>query len=104
MQRVSFMFKIRPEHIAEYQRWHREIWPEMLAALSASGYHNYSLFMRESDGMVFGYYETPDAAAAGAAMAQQAVNTRWQQAMEPFFDTLENGQRVAALTEVFHLD
>lgn len=104
MQRISFMFKVKPAHIPAYKRYHREIWPEMLAALRASGYRNYSLFMRESDGVVFGYYEAEDPGAAGAAMAQQEVNTRWQATMEPFFDTLEDGARVATMEQVFHLD
>ena len=53
MQRVGFMLKVKPEHVAEYKRHHENVWPEMQAALSRSGWHNYSLFIRP-DGLVFG--------------------------------------------------
>ena len=104
MHHISFMFKIKPEHIPEYKHHHREIWPEMLDALRESGYRNYSLFMRESDGVVFGYYETSDPTASAEAIARHEVNHRWQQTMDPFFDTLEDGERVASMEQVFHLD
>ncbi len=49
----------------------------MRAALSASGWPNYSLFIR-SDGLLFGYLETPESlAVAQAKMAATEVNARW---------------------------
>ena len=47
--------------------------PEMLQALRETGWHNYSLFMRE-DGMLFGYLETPDFERARRGMAGREVN------------------------------
>ena len=40
------------------------VWPEMLDALSDAGWRNYSLFVRPDDGLVVGYLETDDFAAA----------------------------------------
>ena len=60
---VGFLLKVKPHMMDEYKRRHAEVWPEMLAALSETGWHNYSLFMRE-DGLLFGYVETPDFDAA----------------------------------------
>ena len=59
MKRVGFQFQINPERIGEYKRLHQNVWPEMLAALRESGWHNYTLFMRD-DGLVFGYFETEE--------------------------------------------
>jgi L-rhamnose mutarotase len=77
----------------------------MLAALSATGWHNYSLFLRD-DGLLVGYVETEDFAAARAAMAEQPVNQRWQETMAPYFEQLD-GQRpdegLMVLPSVFHL-
>lgn len=98
MQRTCFTFKIKVERIAEYKVWHSAVWPEMLQALSTCGFRNYSLFMRE-DGTVFGYLESDNLAAANACMAQQAVNTRWQAEMAPFFESIS----AEPWTEVFHL-
>jgi L-rhamnose mutarotase len=106
MQRVCFLLKVRPERLDEYKLRHRAVWPEMLAALSETGWRNYSLFLRE-DGLLVGYLETPDFAAARAGMASREVNARWQSEMAPFFEALD-GRRpdegLLQLEEVFHLD
>jgi L-rhamnose mutarotase len=80
MRRVCFLLKVRQERLAEYRERHEAVWPEMLEALSAAGWHNYSLFLRE-DGLLVGYLETEDFAAAQAAMAATDVNARWQAEM-----------------------
>ncbi|GAA2874458.1 L-rhamnose mutarotase [Streptosporangium fragile] len=105
MQRVCFLLKVRAEHLDEYRRRHREVWPEMQEALSATGWHNYSLFLRE-DGLLVGYLETEDFEAARAAMAGTDVNARWQAEMAPFFESLDGrpDEGMVALEEVFHLD
>ena len=78
----------------------------MLKALRETGWRNYSLFLRP-DGMLVGYLETLDFAAALKAMAEHEVNSRWQTEMAPFFEALE-GRRpdegMLRLEEVFHLD
>ena len=55
MQRVGFLLKVKADRIDEYREHHRQVWPEMLAALKRQGWHNYSLFMRP-DGLLFGYF------------------------------------------------
>ncbi len=106
MQRVCFLLKVKPDRIQEYKERHKAVWPEMLEALRATGWHNYSLFLRD-DGLLVGYLETPDFEAARAGMARLEVNERWQREMAPFFEALE-GRRpdegLLVLEEVFHLD
>ena len=106
MERVGFVLKVKADRLEEYKQRHEQVWPEMLVALSETGWHNYSLFMRE-DGLLFGYLETPDFDQALAGMAEKEINTRWQAEMAPFFEALE-GQRpdegMLRLAEVFHLD
>lgn len=107
MQRVAFLLKVRPDKLDEYKAHHRQVWPEMLEALRAAGWHNYSLFVRP-DGLLFGYVETPNGLAeAQARMAVTEINTRWQEFMAPYFAS-PNGARAdemfVELEEVFHLD
>jgi L-rhamnose mutarotase len=59
MKRIGFVFKIRQDKLAEYKERHRAVWPEMLEALRRTGWHNYSLFLRDA-GTVVGYFETPE--------------------------------------------
>jgi L-rhamnose mutarotase len=106
VQRIGFVLKVRKDRLEEYRARHREVWPEMLAALRETGWHNYSLFLRE-DGLLFGYLETPDFERAKAGMAKKEVNARWQAEMAPFFEALEGrkaDESMMPLEEVFHLD
>ncbi|GAA1184566.1 L-rhamnose mutarotase [Streptomyces hebeiensis] len=105
MARVCFLLKVRQDRIAEYRERHETVWPEMLRALSESGWHNYSLFLRD-DGLLVGYLETEDFAAVQAAMAATEVNARWQAEMADFFEALDGArpdEAMKPLTEVFHL-
>jgi len=107
MNRVGFILKVKLDRLEEYKRQHEQVWPAMLQALRDTGWHNYSLFVRD-DGLLFGYFETPDSlAAAQARMAATEVNTRWQEFMAPFFESPDNARPDAMfveLTEIFHLD
>jgi L-rhamnose mutarotase len=88
VKRIGFLLKVKPEMIPEYKRQHQAVWPEMQAALKRSGWNNYSLFMRE-DGMLFGYFETPDTfQSALSKMETEEINAKWQSFMAPFFEGL----------------
>ncbi|MFJ3868294.1 L-rhamnose mutarotase [Streptomyces nigra] len=105
MQRVCFLLKVRADRLDEYRERHASVWPEMRAALSATGWRNYSLFLRD-DGLLVGYLETQDFAAAVAGMEATDVNARWQAEMAPFFESLDGArpdEAMRPLTEVFHL-
>ncbi len=107
MNRIGFVLKVKQEKIEEYKEHHRHVWPEMQAALRETGWHNYSLFMRE-DGVLFGYFETPDdLASAAARMADKEINTRWQEFMAPYFESVDNArpdQMLVELEQVFYLE
>ena len=107
MQRIGFLLKVKQDRIEEYKAHHAVVWPEMLDALTRTGWHNYSLFMRP-DGLLFGYFETPESFdAAVEGMAKEEVNARWQDFMAPFFEglgTTHADEMMVTLEEVFHLD
>jgi L-rhamnose mutarotase len=106
MKRIGFVLKVKQDKLEEYKRHHEQVWPEMLQALRDAGWHNYSLFVRD-DGLLFGYFETPDSLqTAQALMAETKVNTRWQEFMAPFFESPNNArpdEMFVELTEIFHL-
>jgi L-rhamnose mutarotase len=105
MKRVGFLLKVKTDRLDEYKQHHKNVWPEMQNALRKSGWHNYSLFLRD-DGLMFGYFETEESLqAAQAKMAVTEVNTRWQQMMAPYFDAnARPDENFVELEEVFHLD
>ena len=100
--RYCFQLQVRPDRLTEYVERHQAVWPEMQDALRATGWRNYSLFLRP-DGLLIGYVEADDLAASQAAMAALDVNTRWQSAMAPFFVGTTPDDGFPLLTEVFHL-
>src|SRR5215470_18604898 len=105
MKRICFVLQVRPERVEEYKVRHRSVWPEMLSALRETGWHNYSLFLRE-DGLLIGYLETENFERARAGMAKREVNERWQREMAVFFvqpDGVLADRAMEPLEEVFHL-
>jgi L-rhamnose mutarotase len=104
MERVCFLLQVRPDRLEEYKERHKHVWQEMRDALSATGWHNYSLFLRD-DGLLVGYVETPSFEQALAGMAALEVNQRWQDEMKPFFVGLDGraDESMLRLEEVFHL-
>ncbi len=106
MERVGFILSVRPDRLDDYKREHENVWPEMLTALSKHGWSNYSLFLR-NDGTLFGYVEAVHGfQAALEGMADEEVNSRWQDKMAPFFEGAGDhaDTMMEQLEEVFHLD
>jgi L-rhamnose mutarotase len=105
MPRVCFVLQVKPERMEEYRERHRNVWPEMQAALRETGWRNYSLFLR-NDGLLVGYLETEDFDRARTGMSKREVNERWQREMGDFFvhpAGLLPDRAMQPLEEVFHL-
>jgi L-rhamnose mutarotase len=106
MARACFVLRVRRDRLDEYRARHRDVWPDMKAALRASGWTNYSLFLAP-DGLVVGYVEAADFGEARASMERTDVNRRWQKSVADLFE-LPSGARADSelqlLEEVFHLD
>ena len=106
LRRVCFILHVKPERLEEYKHRHKNVWPDMLDALRASGWSNYSLFL-SNDGTLVGYLETNDFAAALGGMSAREINARWQLTMADFFvggDQAAADEQMLPLEEVFHLD
>jgi L-rhamnose mutarotase len=105
VQRVCFLLRVKPGRLEEYRAAHQNVWPEMRAALTRHGWHNYSLFLG-ADGLLVGYVETEDFGRAVAGMQGEAVNAHWQAAMGPLFEPLATGAAdtsLVTLEQVFYL-
>jgi L-rhamnose mutarotase len=103
VRRICFTLQVKPDRLEEYRRRHAHVWPEMLKALRDTGWHEYSLFLRD-DGLLVGYLRTSDFDATLKAMDATDVNARWQAQMADFFESGRPDQHMHMLTEVFNLD
>lgn len=104
MERLCFFIHLKPGAEGEYERLHREMWPEMTAALQECGFTNYSLFRR--DLLVVGYLEcVPTVADTFAAFGSTDVAARWNAAFADIINSMTDadGQLLVA-DEVWHLD
>ena len=109
VQRMGMVIGVRPEKLDEYKRLHAEPWPEMDAALSAAHIRNYSIYLREPENLLFGYWEYvgDDYAADMRALGERAVTKRWLALTDPCQDPLATraeGEWWAGMPEVYHLD
>src|SRR5579863_6994876 len=108
-RRMGMVIGVRPEKIALYKKLHAEPWPEVNAALSAAHIQNYSIFLREPENLLFGYWEYAGSnfEADMAALAALPVSKRWLALTDPCQQRLPSatdGEWWSAMPEVFHLD
>ena len=101
-QRAGFVLRVRPERVQEYVEAHAAVWPEMLEALRGAGIRNYTIF-REGN-LMFGYFEADDLEHAGAFLAAQEVNRRWQDTMAGLLEERVPDAGPPPLEEIFRLD
>ncbi|MEU3509187.1 family 78 glycoside hydrolase catalytic domain [Streptomyces longwoodensis] len=88
MSRYCLQGRIRPDRIDLYRARHRAVWPELLRALAGAGWRDYSLFLGD-DGLLVGFVDADDLAAAQAAVAATEANTAWQREMSDLFVGLD---------------
>jgi L-rhamnose mutarotase len=103
-KRVAFLLRLRPGMGEAYDRSHEHVWPEMLELLKRSGVSEYSIFRR--DEMLVLVMCVEDFDAVWARIEADPVNTRWQEAMAPYFEPVSGllpGERFPMLREVFYL-
>ena len=104
MIRKAFRMAVNPQETAEYERRHSPIWPELQQVLREHGVHDYSIFLDETDGSLFGYVEIEDEA-RWDAIARTPVCRRWWTHMRDIMPTNpDDSPRSVPLREVFHLD
>jgi L-rhamnose mutarotase len=108
-QRMGMVIRIKPEKIAEYKELHANAWPEILNRLSRSHIHNYTIFLREPENLLFGYWEYhgSDFATDAAAIAADPVTQRWWALTDPCQEPLDSageGEWWCMMEEVFHHD
>ena len=106
MLRKAFVIQAQPGMAGEYQRRHNPIWPELEETLKRHGVANYSIFLREDTGELFGYLEVEDEARF-QQIAESEVCQRWWRYMTEVLisESPESAKaKEDVLREVFHLD
>ncbi|MEQ1770698.1 MAG: L-rhamnose mutarotase [Devosia sp.] len=108
-ERMGMVIGVKPKKLPEYKRLHAEPWPEMNAALSAANIQNYSIYLREPENLLFGYWEYTgtDYAADMKVLGDLATTRRWLALTDPCqarLATAKDGEWWSMMEEVYHLD
>ncbi|WP_236939939.1 L-rhamnose mutarotase [Falsihalocynthiibacter arcticus] len=109
MERMGMVIGVKPENITEYKKIHADVWPSVLAKISECNIKNYTIFLREPENLLFGYWEYhgSDFAADAAIMAADPETQRWWEICMPMQAPLETRGPEdwwAMMENVFHID
>jgi L-rhamnose mutarotase len=112
VKRHGWVIRLRPGKVEEYKRLHREVWPGVLATISACGIRNYSIFLKRlDDGRDYLFasfeHEGADLRADLAKMAADPMTQKWWKLTDPMQEpigTRKEGERWADMEEVFRYD
>lgn len=109
MKRMAMLIGIEPNRIAEYKTLHAAVWPKVLARIAQGGIRNYSIFLREPENLLFGYWEYhgSDFEADMQRIAADPETQRWWALCSPCQQPLasrRDGEHWAQMETVFHTD
>ncbi|GAB7537011.1 L-rhamnose mutarotase [Burkholderia sp. 22PA0099] len=103
METIAFRMQLDPGRRDEYERRHREIWPELTDALRAAGIRDYWIFLDEATHHLFAVLKREPGHRMDA-LAAEPVMRKWWDAMADIMQTEPDGSPVQVpLAPLFHL-
>ena len=109
MERMGQVISIKPGAVAEYNRLHAAVWPEVLRVIHDANIRNYSIFLKEPENLLFAYWEYhgTDFAADMKKMLADPDMQRWWDICTPLqeaFASRRTGEWWAMMEQVFFTD
>ena len=102
MERKGILMRLREGGGEMYEKYHADVWPEMLAILKKAGIQNYSIW-REGD-LLFAYYEVEDMQKASEILGGSTVHDEWRKLMRNYlWEDPDTGKNEWFAKEVFYL-
>ena len=103
MIKKAFRMKVFPDQHAEYEKRHKELWPEMRQMLKEHGVLSYSIFLDKETSFLFAYAEIENEE-QWKQITKTEINQRWWEFMEPIMETNPDKSPVShELPQVFEL-
>ena len=109
MKRYGWMIGLRATRIDRYKELHAAVWDDVLETISSCNIRNYTIFLREPENVLFGYFEYhgADFDSDMAKMSKHPRTQEWWQLTDPCQSPLETAtptEKWATMEEVFHHD
>lgn len=102
--RKAFVLRLKPGALAEYTRWHDEIWPELRDEIARQGIAEIALFHDPTDDTVHLFSRVADEGAWDRLWDSQ-VHRRWAEVMSLLMHYRADGiVESRELREIWHLD
>jgi L-rhamnose mutarotase len=100
----AFRMKLKPGTVAEYQKRHDEIWPELAQLLTDSGIRDYSIFLDEETLHLFAVLRL-EPSNSRESLPGHPLMRRWWEYMRDLMHTHPDGRPIEwPLKKVFHLE
>lgn len=103
MQRLAFKMKLFKGQEAEYKKRHDEIWPELVQLLKDTGISDYSIFLEEETGFLFGVLKVEDPTKMDTLPAQAIMKKWWAYMGDIMESNPDNSPVSVPLKDVFYL-
>ncbi|HOM64127.1 MAG TPA: L-rhamnose mutarotase [Dysgonamonadaceae bacterium] len=104
MKREAFKMYLKPGYEAEYERRHREIWPEVKQLLKESGVSDYSIYWDKDTNILFAVQKV-SGEASSQDLGDNPIIQKWWAYMADIMETNPDNSPVSIpLKEVFHMD
>ena len=106
---MGMVIGVHLDKIAEYKRLHADVWPGVLKQIENSNIRNYSIFLKQPENLLFGYWEYTgsDYPADMKMLGELAVTRQWLALVEPCQTRLASAgadEWWSMMPEVYHLD
>jgi L-rhamnose mutarotase len=100
---VGIRTRLKPGEVERYEAYHREVWPDVLAAIRRAGITRYLIYRDGLD--LFHCIECDDYDRAIAQLAMDPVNIKWQAEMAPMMAVAHDysGESTDRLPLIFEL-
>ena len=104
MKRRAFKMFLKEGYEEEYEKRHKNIWPELKKLLKESGVNKYSIFLDKESNLLFTFQEI-SGDSGSQNLAQKEVMQKWWDYMKDIMHTNEYDSPVSvSLHEVFFLE
>lgn len=106
MIRKAFLIQAKEGMKEEYERRHNPIWPELHEIFRNHGVHNFSIFIQEDTGFLFGYLEVEDEEKYNLIGEYEVCKKWWKYMTKVLVCEKESSTKgkEELLREVFHID
>lgn len=103
MARVAFRMQLFEGKEVEYKRRHDELWPDLAQLLKETGISNYSIFLDERDGALFGVLDIAAPASLDDLPAHPVIQKWWAYMGDIMESNPDNSPVSIPLKDVFYL-